>query len=164
MKVIPLSGRHGAGRVALVDEQDYERLAQHRWWFRSGYAYRTEGRRGQGRHTVWMHREVLGVGPRAVDAIEVDHINRRRLDNRRKNLRFATAAENRQNLGTRADSSTGVRGVFPARNGRFRARIWVDGKATSLGGFHTIREAEEAARRGRAALMTHAVECCEAPA
>lgn len=56
---ITLPGRHGAVRgVALVDDEDYERVAPHRWYLSAnGYARgMIEGR------WVLLHRHVLGLG------------------------------------------------------------------------------------------------------
>ena len=45
--------------------------------------------------TVLVHRFVINAGPETI----VDHVNRVRTDNRRHNLRFVTASENRKNSG-----------------------------------------------------------------
>lgn len=94
MKTIPLRARDGSIRAhALVDDEDYERLALRRWSLSAqGYAVRGESRDGK-KATVLMHRELTGT----VDG-EVDHANRNRLDNRRENLRPATRAQNGQNM------------------------------------------------------------------
>jgi HNH endonuclease len=56
-----------------------------------------------------VHSRVMGTKPR--DAGSVDHVNGDRLDDRRLNLRFVTAAEYSADVKIRAAS--GYRGVYP---------------------------------------------------
>jgi len=109
-----------------------------------------------------MHRQVLGVHAISADPREVDHIDHRKLNNRKRNLRLVTRGENEQNApGARKDSSTGVRGVFPYHYGPgYVARVWRNGRGVHLGIYPTIGEADAAAQKARARLMTHAPESC----
>lgn len=67
---------------------------------------------------------------------ELDHINRRRSDNRLQNLRPATRSENNRNIGLRADNRSGVPGVYwSAKNQRWVAQIKVEGRNIGLGWF-----------------------------
>lgn len=66
---------------------------------------------------VWlMHYGCLPVG-------EVDHINGNKLDNRLVNLRLADKQKNQQNVGVRADSRLGVKGVRIRPSGKYQARV-----------------------------------------
>lgn len=89
----------------------------------------------------WLH---YGEEP----ALEIDHVNGDRTDNRIQNLRIATREQNTQNSSVRKDSSTGVKGVSPDRNS-FRARCWSNGVRHYLGNFPTIEAAAEAVRKFR---------------
>jgi hypothetical protein len=97
MKEIPLN----KGKVALVDDDDYERVMQFRWfaWNKPNsdiwYAIRANG------YSKWdtstdrkMPQFLLGSLPRG---LVYDHINHNGLDNRKENLRVATYAENARN-------------------------------------------------------------------
>ncbi len=77
---------------------------------------------------------------------QVDHINGDRCDNRIANLRVLTNAENKQNQSAAYANnvSSGVLGVSRSSNGRWRARIMVNGRSMSLGTFSTREEAAEA--------------------
>jgi hypothetical protein len=86
---------------ALVDEEDFERLSRYRWKAKPNggmnhvYAVRNTTTR-DGRHLmVRMHREVL----RYTGDLDIDHINRNALDNRRANLRIVSRSVNSANRG-----------------------------------------------------------------
>jgi hypothetical protein len=66
----------------------------------------------------------------------LDHINRKRADNRIKNLRLATRSENGQNSNVRKDNRSGTTGVFfRPDTGKWRAVICVNQKKVNLGSF-----------------------------
>lgn len=98
MAQIPLND----GSYAIVDDDDYERLAQYRWTNTQGYATRDVDRK-----RVFMHRLVLVTS----DGTEPDHINRNPLDNRKSNLRAVTRTQNSMNRGAVANTSSRFKGV-----------------------------------------------------
>jgi len=104
-KEIPLT----QGKVALVDAEDYESLTQYSWYYdENGYAYR---RKTTGYHKsklVSMHREILGYIP---EGKVVDHWNRDKLDNRKKNLRITSQSNNAANSPPRKGTSK-FKGVY----------------------------------------------------
>jgi len=85
---------------------------------------------------IW--KMMTGIEPKFID-----HINRDTSDNRWENLRDVTHAENCRNRKIQANSSTGVRGVFP-RPGGYRAVIQKDGKRISLGNYPSVDMAKAA--------------------
>lgn len=131
------------GKVALVDDEDYESLSAYEWYAdqkHSGYWYAARTIK-DGSH-VLMHRQILGL-----DKWEhhVDHINGNGLDNRRANIRSCTIAQNQWNTGTRKDNSSGHKGVHLDRSsGKFMALIRVNGKRMYLGLFGEIEKAVRA--------------------
>lgn len=145
MKEIPLT----RGFVALVDDEDFEELARHRWCVRifkpqSIYAGRAittpDGPRRQ--QQVLMHRVILGDPPAAVSHIDGDGLN-----NQRSNLRVATAAQvqySKRPLGR----SSKYKGVW-TQYGAWKARVRQNGVPNYLGTFRT--EAEAALAYDRAA-------------
>jgi len=74
-----------------------------------------------------------------------DHEDHDGLNNRRENLRPASASEQGYNKGTSADSTTGFKGVhFHKQQKNFHARITVNGKRHELGQFNTVPDAARA--------------------
>ena len=87
-----------------------------------------------------LHRVLIGAFPGEV----VDHINGDTLDNRLRNLRVCTNAENVRNSRKRAGSGSQFKGVTRIKGtDRWRAQIMVNGQKRNLGSF---RDEESAAR------------------
>lgn len=153
---LPLRRKDGTVRAyALVSPEDYATLGQERWHLsQDGYAVRKPG--GRGSKPVFLHREVLGLGPGTRGGgVQTDHINRNRLDNRRENLRTVTVQENRQNITPWGRSK--YRGVYwHGHSGKWRAAAKIGGKVESFGYFLNEEDAAEAALAGRLAGMSHA--------
>lgn len=88
------------GKVAIVDDEDFEYLNRWKWHARKNgqtwYALRSKSWRIQGKRygiTIPMHRVIMG----APEGRVIDHLNRDGLDNRRSNLRVTTFEENARN-------------------------------------------------------------------
>jgi hypothetical protein len=136
---IPLNGARGG--VALVSDEDYDRLSAYRWHQgKAGYvesSFRVNGKT----RTVRMHRLVMDAGA----GQEVDHRNRNKLDNRRENLRLVTSAINKWNVERTTLNKTGHRGAqYRRRSGRWAARIIANGRCVWLGTFDTPEDAAHA--------------------
>jgi HNH endonuclease/AP2 domain len=139
LKLIPLT----KGKTAIVDDEDYEFLNRWKWKTHAVgnkfYATRTGGTKG----TYRMHRVIMGLTKG--DPIEVDHINGNSLDNRRRNLRLATHAQNGRNLQMKSSNTSGYKGVtFHKFSGLWHAVITVDRRTVSLGYYHDPKEAHAA--------------------
>lgn len=77
----------------------------------------------------------------------VDHHDTNRSNCRWKNLREATVSQNRCNTNKRKDNTSGVKGVsWHSQAQKWRARIQINGRATLIGLFDTIEEADAAYR------------------
>lgn len=126
--------------IALVDDRDYARLTKHSWCIDgSGYAIGWHAER-----IIRMHRLIM----RAKKGQLVDHINRNKLDNRRRNLRFATSSQNALNSKLRNTNTSGVRGLWwNHRASRWNAMIHIQKVRTWLGAFVTKEQAILAIKR-----------------
>jgi len=139
------------GFVALVDPVDSD-LAVLNWHANpKGYAEKYDP---VSRGKMHLHRIMLSrkIGGALLPDELVDHINGNRCDNRRSNLRIATAAQNLRNVKRHADNQSGYKGVtWNTRQEMWLARICVDYKSIHLGYFHDPLDAalayDEAARR-----------------
>lgn len=133
------------GKVATVDEQDFEHLSQWKWSAvkkgKKYYAVRQEGARGNQKN-IYMHRQIMNAGAAEL----VDHADRDTLNNTRSNLRFCNWQQNAANS-TSPGNKCGYRGVSIDRklNGKpFLASIQVNGRSRHLGCFATAEEAAAA--------------------
>lgn len=127
------------GDIVLVEEQDFERIAQYSWHLtNTGYAAARLSR-DQGRKLVLMHRFILNPPAKA----HVDHINANKLDNRRSNLRAVRASVNLRNVHhLNANNTSGIRGVCWDKTGKYwMAYISVQQKRIYLGYFQSKDEA-----------------------
>jgi len=123
----------------LRDGRLWSRLTGKLAGYRAGNPNRPAGQRFQ----VWVdgrahyeHRVVWVMTHGEFPTGQLDHIDGNVANNDPANLRLTTQAANSQNVRRR--------GVSQAVNGRWRARIMVDGKAVSIGTFLTEQEATAA--------------------
>lgn len=130
MKTIPLT----RGFVALVDDQDYERLSAFKWrvLLRDDIAYAVRSSPRPNSRTLYMHREIVG-------GAEVDHrrhdVAARIVDNQRSNLREARHCQNQANQRKQRGGRTSIfKGVGRKRD-KWRAYIERDGLQRHLGHF-----------------------------
>lgn len=135
MKNIPLT----QGEVALVDDENFEKVCTYKWYLHnSGYGAR-RGRKGE-RSVVFLHHQISGIPE---DGLQTDHINRDRLDNRKSNLRVATRSQNCANRAKpNIETSSEYKGVyFDYQSGRWRSVIEIEGKKKSIGRFSKEQDA-----------------------
>lgn len=153
MREIPLGG----DRVALVDEEDYDRvLTVGRWraqldgktFYAVADILHPDGGlngRGYARHTlIKMHKFITGYE-------RTDHKDRNGLNNQRSNMREASQSQNGANVVKRSGTSSEYKGVTWHSTGfKWQAQIKVNRKRIYLGLF--VSEEEAARAYDRAAV------------
>ena len=135
------------GKFAIVDPEDYERLAKYKWHLSmsptSSYAARWQrcGPGGQ-RKKIWMHREVIDIPKHML----CDHINGNGLDNRETNIRPATVSQNLYNRPkTRAKTRSKYKGLeWDKVQRKWKVRIQCNGRKIYLGSFSKEIDAAKA--------------------
>lgn len=143
--VVPLT----KGHFAIVDAEDASLVAERKWQASSGNGRKVYAVSGNypSKH-VRMHRVVTS----APDGLMVDHINGATLDNRKRNLRVCTQAENARNR-PRIDprNTSGYRGVtWDKGRERWVAQVSIDRSRIQVGRY--LDPVEAAVARDIAAM------------
>jgi len=117
----------------IIDAEDVVRCKRHGWSM-AGYASsKINGR------FVSFHRFLLGITDHDIN---VDHIDRNRLNNRKVNFRLCEKPQNTLNVGVRADNRSGYKGVYwHERNQKWESHIDINRKRVYLGVFQSASEA-----------------------
>jgi hypothetical protein len=142
IRLIPV----GQGKYAIVDADDYDRLAKYKWHVRNDgntfYAFRWSSTRGgKKKQRLWMHHEIIDIP----EGMVCDHINHNGLHNRKANVRPATSSQNSCNTRKRGKTTSCYRGVSQdARLNKWIARIGANGRQIHLGVFDDEVDAAKA--------------------
>lgn len=141
MREIPLT----QGKVALVDDADYESLSMYKWhaWKnpKTGEFYARRNIVVNGKKTIIAMHTVLMQPP---EGHEVDHVNLNGLDNRRENLRVVTRSQNMANTRSRGGSSA-YKGVSWSNQAKkWHAYIGYQKRRIHIGFFNEERDAAAA--------------------
>lgn len=146
MAEITLKSRKYGSYTFIIDDDQLELLNSRKWSIdfssHNMYPYMRHAKTKK-----WFHRELLGVTD---SKIQVDHINRDTLDNRKSNLRICpSGAYNAINRPKQKNNTSGYKGVFLRKDtGRttpvYRAAIRYEQRLISLGHFGDPKEAAKA--------------------
>lgn len=138
------------GKVALIDDNDFELVGKHTWAAEKSnetfYAI-SKIRIGGKSVNVRLHRFLMSAEPNML----VDHRDRNGLNNQRENLRVCTSQQNNANRTARGVSTykgvcyteikrvnqSGIVKVYPY----WQASIQIDGKSKILGRFKNEQQA-----------------------
>ena len=122
---------------AIIDDDDFECVSQYKWTLQSGGYVRTF----VGKSVLYLHRLVMGASGK----LEIDHIDRNKLDCRKSNLRFATRTQNSANKDCNKGNPIKVKGVrWDDTRNKYLARIGYDGITKNLGRYVNLIDAARA--------------------
>ena len=135
------------GYVALVDDEDFERVSKFSWipnrMKNTVYAQRNLYREDGKRTTQSLHRFILGITDHSTD---VDHEDHNGLNCQKHNMRTCTRSQNQANRLT----ASGTKGIYKYVSkswktcNKWKAQINFKGKKKSLGYFDSKEEAQAA--------------------
>lgn len=146
MKVIKLT----RGRVALVDDEDYNELSKYTWhaikgnstWYATRSVYLGGGRKNRKTTSIIMHRQIMGASGH-LDV--VDHADHDGLNNQKSNLRKTNHSGNNRNKSSEKNSTSKYLGVdFDKSRNKWKSRIRFNGKELYLGRFDSEIDAAKA--------------------
>lgn len=122
------------GDVIKVDSSDYDYLIKFKWsLIGKGYAYN---------HKLGMMHRIIMNTPKE---LQVDHLNKDKLDNRKLNLRNCTNKENSHNTEGSKKSTSKYKGVsWCNTRGKWSSQIVHNGINLFIGRFNTEEEAGRA--------------------
>lgn len=131
------------GEVGIISAEDADLLSFHWILFsnRGGIRYIQNDRRHGGEY---MHRIVLSriLGRALLKDELTDHINGNGLDNRRCNLRLASASQNQANSKTPRSNTSGIKGVwYDRKRKKWIAQIKHNYRNIVIGRYDTKEEA-----------------------
>lgn len=127
----------------LIDRESYPKLVGYnKWWISKRGDVITQkesgSRTNRNRITYKLHRVIMD----APKGLEVDHINRNRLDNRVSNLRLCKHAENGRNLRRNRKNASIFTGItWDKRRSKWHTRLKLNYKDLHLGYYGSLEEA-----------------------
>jgi hypothetical protein len=127
-------------KTVLIDDEDFILFNKYNWniWYdksTKGF-YCINSRKNKS--TLRLHRYLVNCP----DGFEVDHINHNTLDNRRRNLRICSKAENQRNQRLKDNNTSGFKGVYwKKQDKKYVSQITLDGKRLHIGYYKTAKEA-----------------------
>ena len=118
------------GKIALVDDEDFDRINNYKWQshlrFNYYYASRKSSRLLGKRKTIYMHREILNIND---PNIHIDHISHDGLNNQKSNLRICTSSQNHANQKKHTNCSSIFKGVhWNTKKKRWISVLFMDRK------------------------------------
>jgi hypothetical protein len=133
------------GLFALIDREDCDAVGLYNWYAHRNWPYhRAElyyakrkppiGERKKRGEVQCLHEYLLKLH-------DVDHFNRRPLDNRRCNLRPSDRSEQAFNTSAHCDSKSGHKNIGARGDGRWSVSMMVQGKVYRYGTYDTLEEA-----------------------
>lgn len=152
-----MSGFPSSTTTAILDTEDVPKIQEFsKHWHigkKNGYVRCVVKQK-----TIELHRVVMNTYDilKSETDLEVDHINRDKLDNRKENLRLVTHAENMLNKDTGFQVAQSRFKGYVKRYGRFYVQVCLRGKCHFGGSFFDESEASKKAIELRESVVENA--------
>src|SRR3990167_4034233 len=128
------------GKV-LIDLEDVEKVKSAKWHINTGYAARNIKKSNGKRGIEFLHHFLIPCEK----SLEIDHIDRNRLNNQKANLRTCTRSQNKMNTQKYKNNTSGIKGVcWDKRAQKWNAQIQKEKKHFYLGYFDLKEDARNA--------------------
>lgn len=128
------------GKIALADDEDYEKLNRYKWCAIKGrytfYAQRSCISKGKA-NTIKMVHSILPPPP----GMEIDHKDGNGCNNQRDNIRICNRSQNQANSSSYIGFSRHKGIHWCPKDKKWMSRIQVDGQRVYLGYFSSEKEA-----------------------
>jgi hypothetical protein len=138
IKLVSISPQKG---YAVVDKKYFKFVNKKKWFLSSSgrpICYSTHHTKEK-RSSIPLHRFIIGE---TKEGLQVDHINKNPLDNRRKNLRVVSSSQNMMNREKQINNKSGFKGVsWHKASNKWRATIIINKKQTTIKTCQNIIEA-----------------------
>lgn len=135
------SGEYGIGYTSkgeefLFDLEDFEKIKDYCWLIdKDGYVVAKDTNT---KKMIKFHRLITNCQ----DGKVVDHIDHKKNNNCKSNLRICMHSENMKNLSIRSNNKSGITGVsWHKASNKWQAYIGIDGKTINLGYFTSKEDA-----------------------
>lgn len=136
------------GTVSIIDAKYSKYVGQCNWYRKKDSGYVATNATHSYTRREYLHRFIAKLADISLSN-EIDHRNRDKLDNRVRNLKAATSAENNATQHHKPGVS-GVRGVsWNTARGWWIVRVKREGQTTYVGHFSNLKKAARAARKAR---------------
>ena len=136
-EVVLNSNKYGQLKTK-IDLEDIDKVSDIFWNVYNGKnGFYVSGYNKKTKNTMeFIHKYILDY----YGEMEIDHINRNPLDNRKCNLRIVSRSANQLNKSCSKSNLLGIKGIRQ-HHGKYQARIMVNKNAISIGHFNTLNEA-----------------------
>jgi len=122
---------YNKNKISLIDSKYKNIVKKYKWRLSDqGYAICDK---------IRLHQLIIGG---KIKGLDIDHINRNKLDNREKNLRYCTRSENMHN---RKGTNKGVN--YRKNKKRWIANITIDNNTIHLGSYKEEKDAMESRKK-----------------
>ena len=122
----------------IIDKEDYD-YAKYFTWYQNTDGYITTVI-NQKDISIRLYLHILVMNAINSDKI-IDHINNKKQDNRKQNLRFVTYTENRMNIPVSQNKKSKLPKGITLKDGKYQVRIGYMNKQLYLGRYTNLEEA-----------------------